>query len=164
VSFAWGAAATAEGYLAEAGQAPGAADLGSALLPNTTVLAVSAPLGAYYVRVRAVNSCGVGPPSNEVVVTLDGSVAVPNPPTGLAAGVAGNVVTIVWTPPPSGGTPAGYQVEGGATLGGVDAVASTPVPALVVPGAPPGTYYVRVRAFNAAGMGAATADIVVTVP
>lgn len=164
VSLAWGAAPTAEGYVAEAGQTPGSANLGAARLPNRTALAVAAPLGVYYVRVRAVNSCGTGPTSNEVVVTLDGTVPAPNAPTGLTAGVSGNVVTMVWTPPTSGGTPSGYQVEGGTAPGGVSAVVRTATPALVVPGAPPGTYYLRVRAFNAAGTSGPTADIVVTVP
>ncbi len=146
------------------GAVAGSADLGSALLPNHTALTVSAPPGLYYVRVRAVNACGIGPVSNEVAVRLDGSVAVPEAPTGLTAGVAGNVVTMAWTPPVSGGTPTGYQVEGGATPGGVDAVAHTAAATLVVPGAPPGTYYLRVRAFNAAGLGSATADLTVVVP
>lgn len=164
VSFAWGAAATAAGYLAEAGQAPGSANLGTAALGNRTTLSVAAPLGVYYVRVRAVNACGVSPASNEVAVTLDGTVVVPNPPSGLTAGASGNVVTLRWTPPTSGGTPADYVVEGGTSPGGVVATAVTAVPSLVVPGAPSGTYYLRVRARNAAGQSAPTGDVMVTVP
>ncbi len=164
VSLSWGAAATANGYLLVAGRSPGSADLGSVALANTTALVASAPLGLYYVRLRAVNACGTSPVSNEVAITLDGTTAVPNPPTGLAAVVAGNVVSLSWTPPTSGGTPAGFQVEGGAATGAVDAVVNTAVPALVVPGTPRGTYYVRVRSFNAAGSGSATAEVTVTVP
>jgi hypothetical protein len=43
-------------------------------------------------------------------------------------------------------------------------VVPTTVPTLSATGVPAGTYYVRVRAFNTAGFGPATADIVVTVP
>ena len=163
-TLTWGAAATAAGYLLEAGQSPGASDLGTFQLPNSTTAVGSPPLGIYYLRLRAANACGVSAATNEVVVTLDGSVAVPAPPTGVVTAVTGNVVSVAWTPPTTGGTPAGYQVEGGNVPGGVIAVARTPVPVLVVPGAPSGTYYIRVRSFNAAGIGSATADVTVTVP
>ena len=163
-TLAWRAAATASGYLLEAGRSPGARDLGTFQLPNSTTAAGSPPLGVYYLRLLAVNACGVSPVSNEVAVTLDGTVPLPAPPTGVVTAVTGNVVSVAWTPPTSGGTPAGYQVEGGTMPGGVIAVATTPVPVLVVPGAPSGTYYIRVRSFNAAGVGSATADVTVTVP
>lgn len=163
-TLAWRAAATASGYLLEAGRSSGARDLGTFQLPNSTTAAGSPPLGVYYLRLRAANACGVSPVSNEVAVTLDGTVPLPAPPTGVVTAVTGNVVSVAWTPPTSGGTPAGYQVEGGTMRGGVIAVATTPVPVLVVPGAPSGTYYIRVRSFNAAGVGPATADVTVTVP
>ena len=163
-TLAWRAAATASGYLLEAGRSPGARDLGTFQLPNSTTAAGSPPLGVYYLRLRAANACGVSPVSNEVAVTLDGTVPLPAPPTGVVTAVTGNVVSVAWTPPTSGGTPAGYQVEGGTMPGGVIAVATTPVPVLVVPGAPSGTYYIRVRSFNAAGVGSATADVTVVVP
>ncbi len=163
-SLTWGAAATASGYLLEAGRSPGASDLGTFQLPNITTAAGSPPLGVYYLRVRAANACGVSPASNEVAVTLDGSVAVPSPPTGVVTAVTGNVVSIAWTPPTSGGTPAGYQVEAGTVPGGVLGAATTTAPLLVVPGAPSGTYYLRVRSFNAAGLGSATGDVTVVVP
>ena len=163
-TLAWRAAATASGYLLEAGRSSGAVDLGTFQLPNSTTAAGSPPLGVYYLRLRAANACGVSPVSNEVAVTLDGTVPLPAPPTGVVTAVTGNVVSVAWTPPTSGGTPAGYQVEGGNVRGGVIAVATTPVPVLVVPGAPSGTYYIRVRSFNAAGVGSATADVTVTVP
>lgn len=163
-TLAWRAAATASGYLLEAGRSSGAVDLGTFQLPNSTTAAGSPPLGVYYLRLRAANACGVSPVSNEVAVTLDGTVPLPAPPTGVVTAVTGNVVSVAWTPPTSGGTPAGYQVEGGNVRGGVIAVATTPVPVLVVPGAPSGTYYIRVRSFNAAGVGSATADVTVVVP
>ena len=163
-TLAWGAAATASSYLLEVGQSPGASDLGTFQLPNITTAAGSPPLGVYYLRLRAANACGESPVSNEVTVELDGRVAVPAPPTGVVTAVTGNVVSVAWTPPTSGGTPAGYQVEAGTVPGGVSAVATTAVPSLVVPGAPRGTYYIRVRSFNAAGPGSATADVTVVVP
>jgi predicted phage tail protein len=78
--------------------------------------------------------------------------------------VNGRTVTFQWAPATTGGLPAGYQIEAGATPGGVIAVLPTTSTQLVVPNAPSGTFYVRVRAVNAAGASAPTADITVTVP
>ena len=113
-------------------------------------------------RVRATNACGVGAASSEIVVNLDGGTPLPQTPSGLVATVSGRTVQFGWVP--AGGTPAGFQIEAGTTPGGVIAVLPTTTPTLTVPGAPPGTYYVRVRAVNAAGASAPTADITVTIP
>ena len=165
VSLQWSGSPTAAGYLVDAGTAPGATDIGSIPIVGTTSLAVSAPNGTYFVRVRAVSACGVSPSSNEVVVVVDGVVRVPDAPTGLTATVVGSSVAIGWTPPTSGGTPLGYRLEAGYWPGAANAaVVPTTAPTLSASGVPAGTYYVRVRAFNTAGFGPATADIVVTVP
>ena len=113
---------------------------------------------------RAVNRCGVSPASNEVAIALDGTTTLPVTPTGLVGGVNGRTVTFQWVPATTGGLAAGYQVEAGSTPGGVIAVLPTTATQLVVPSAPSGTFYVRVRAVNAAGPSAPTADITVTVP
>jgi len=165
VSLHWTASPTAAGYLVDAGSAPGATDIGSIPVVAATSLVVGAPNGTYYVRVRAVSACGVSPPSSEIVVAVDGIVRVPDVPTGLAATVVGSAVAIVWTPPASGGTPSGYRLEAGYAPGAANAaVLNTAGPGFAAAGVPAATYYVRVRAFNAAGPGPATADIVVTVP
>jgi hypothetical protein len=165
VRLTWTASATAVNYTLEAGQSPGVADLANLPIGNVTVFAASAPPGVYYVRTRAQNACGTSEPSNEVVVTLGAPVQVPQPPTGLTAIVAGRNVTIQWTPPTSGGLPSGYQLEAGYGPGLADAaVVRTVAPTLVAPAVPPAAYYVRVRSLNSAGLGVATADVVVTVP
>ena len=76
----------------------------------------------------------------------------------------GRTVSFQWTPSATGGLPAGFHLEAGVTPGGVIAVFPTTATQLVVPNAPSGTFYVRVRAVNAAGASAPTADITVTVP
>lgn len=164
VALAWGSAATAASYTLEAGQAPGSSALGSIPVGPRTSFAASAPLGTYYVRVRAANACGVSGTSNEVAVTLDGTTSAPGAPTALTATVTGRTVTFTWTPPSAGGTPASYVVEAGTTPGGVIASLPTSVAGLVVPNAPAGTFYVRVRAQNAAGASAPTAEVTVTIP
>jgi hypothetical protein len=165
VRLTWTAAATAANYTLEAGNAPGAANLANFAVGNVTAFATSAAPGVYYVRTRAQNACGTSPPSNEVVVTLGGPVEVPQPPTGLTATVAGRTVVVQWTPPTSGGLPAGYQLEAGYGPGLTNAdVVRTVAPILGVANVPPATYHVRVRSGNSAGLSAPTADIVVTVP
>jgi hypothetical protein len=69
VRLDWGAAAGASGYVVEAGAASGQANL--AVLPTgNPPLVVDAPPGTYFVRVRGTSGCGVGPVSNEVMVTV----------------------------------------------------------------------------------------------
>lgn len=73
VALAWQAApGGATSYLIEAGTGPGLAnllslDLGSA---NLGLAAGGVAPFTYFVRVRGVNRCGVGPASNEVVLTV----------------------------------------------------------------------------------------------
>ena len=164
VALRWGSALSASSYAIEAGQAPGSANLGAIPVGNTTSFTTPAPLGTYYVRVRAVNRCGVSPATNEVAIVLDGTTTLPVTPTGFVGGVNGRTVTFQWAPATTGGLPAGYQIEAGVTPGGVIAVLPTTALQLVVPNAPSGTFYVRVRAVNAAGASAPAADITVTVP
>ncbi|MGE0814102.1 MAG: hypothetical protein AB7O28_00880 [Vicinamibacterales bacterium] len=164
VRFAWGAAPTAVSYTIEAGQAPGTAGYGAAPLGNVTSLTATAPLGLYYVRLRAANACGVSGPSNEVAVLLDGSTPLPVAPTAFVAATAGRDVAFSWQPPTGGGLPSGYRIEAGLTPGTVMVSVPTVVPGLFVPNAPPGSYYVRVRAVNAAGDGPASNEVHLVVP
>jgi hypothetical protein len=70
VVLTWGAAAGALGYAVEAGSAPGLADLATLNAGTATSLTAVAPNGLYFVRVRGLNGCGLGPPSNEVPVQV----------------------------------------------------------------------------------------------
>lgn len=57
-------------YVVSAGAQSGASDLVLRLGPNATFSASGVPPGRYYVRVRAANSNGFSPPSNEIVVDV----------------------------------------------------------------------------------------------
>ena len=94
---------------------------------------------------RAINVAGV---SNQATVALTvGQPTSLQPPTDLYTySVAGNVVTLRWTPPLSGARPTAYSVEGGVNPGEVGAVIPTgsAYPIYTFP-APTGAFYVRVR-------------------
>ena len=59
-------------YVVEAGSTPGAADLANSNLGSaaTTLTAHGVGFGTYFVRIRAQDTCGVGPASNELVVVV----------------------------------------------------------------------------------------------
>jgi peptidyl-Asp metalloendopeptidase len=168
VSLSWTpgpAGGPPESWLVGAGSSSGVTDI--AVL-NTggpePAFTTTAAAGRYFVRVAGQNPCGIGTPSNEVVV--DVVPVLPGSPSGLQASVApSGVVTLTWTPPASGETPLSYLIEAGSIFGLSDiAVLSTggAQPGYAV-AAVPGTYYVRVRAVNAVGAGAPSNEIVVTV-
>lgn len=160
----WAASQTATNYTLEAGLSPGGSQLGAVPLGNVQSLAAAAPLGTYYVRARASNACGTSGVSNEVAIVLNGAVVAPQPPTGFVWVMNGRTLAMAWTPPKTGGMATSYVLEAGLAPGGTIAVVPTSAPGLVVPNAPAGTYYVRVRAANPAGQSAATAEATVLVP
>jgi hypothetical protein len=67
-TLGWTASPGATSYRLEAGSTPGANDVFSGDIGNLTSLVAQAPAGRVFVRVRAVNACGLSPPSNEAVV------------------------------------------------------------------------------------------------
>jgi hypothetical protein len=75
-------------------------------------------------------------------------------------------VTLQWAEPLTGDPPAFYSIEAGSAPGLsnlYDASTGSSAPSAVIP-APPGTYYVRVRARNACGVGAPSIERTIMVP
>lgn len=70
VTLQWPAVPDAAGYLLEVGSAPGRTDLYRIALPVNGLVAPGVPYGLYFVRVRAVNGAGLGPPSHELVAHI----------------------------------------------------------------------------------------------
>lgn len=162
VSFNWSGTPGATSYVLEAGSVPGAANIAVLPLGAATGFQIVAPNGTYYVRVRAWLPSGTSTLSNEVTVVVG---PVPPGPMGhLSSAVVGNVATFGWTPPATGGTPSEYRLEAGSAPGLAN-IAVMPVQGtgLIVPGVPPGVYFVRVRAVNAAGAGAPSNEVLVSV-
>lgn len=76
ITLGWSSGSDATSYQLEAGSAPGLANLFVGDIGNTRTLAVTAPPGVYYVRVRGKNACGLSAPSNEIAVTVTATGAV----------------------------------------------------------------------------------------
>lgn len=146
-------------FVLEAGRASGASDLAVINVGNVLSYAADVPLGTYFVRVRGANALGVSGPSNEIVVQGRGG---PGRPGGLWASGSGADVILRWNVPTSGAPPTGYIIEAGSAPG-LSNLAVLPVGNVTTfaTTAPPGTYYVRVRAVNPRGTGDASNEIVV---
>lgn len=70
VTLRWTPSAGATGYVITAGAAAGAADVRVTTSGAVTRLDAAAPPGRYFVRVAAMNACGVGANSDGAVVTV----------------------------------------------------------------------------------------------
>ncbi len=151
------------GHSLDVGSASGLSNLGSLPVAAPTAgLAGPAPAGRYYVRVRAGNTCGAGPASNEVVLDVPSGCSVPSTPGGFTSSVSGRTVSLAWG---AAGSASSYVLEVGSAAGQSNLLVSNVggVTALGGP-APPGRYYARVRGVSACGQqGPASNEIVVTV-
>ena len=70
VALSWAAAAGGQDYVIEVGSASGLSNILVTSLGAATSLTVMAPPGRYYARIRARNACGLGTPSNEILVIV----------------------------------------------------------------------------------------------
>lgn len=148
-------------YLIEAGSAPGATNFGVFSVGSaTSYVAAGLPMGAYYVRVRAVTARGTSVASNEILLQRS-AVAAPGSVGVLAAEVHGGSVFMNWEAPVTGGPVQGYVLEAGSSSGlsDIGSVMLGDVRNFTTP-LPPGVYYVRVRAVNDSGFGAPSPDVV----
>jgi hypothetical protein len=169
VTFAWappagGGAVTS--YVIYAGAAPGRVDLARVGTGSTAASwSGAAPPGVYYVRVAARTACGIGPLSGEVEVAVGGAPP-PAAPGALSGAVTDRVVTLTWSAPVSGPVPSSYVVEAGSASGASNVAAlGTGGPVTALSGAaPPGRYYIRVRARAGGVLGPVSNEIVLDVP
>ena len=168
VMLTWQAPTTAtteqvSGYLIEAGFSPGET-LGTLALGNVLTHTIrGAPSGVFYVRLRAQTAAGLSPPSNEVQLAT-GQSAPPLAPQALLATVQGTSISLRWTENPIGPAIAGYYLQAGTAAGLADlgALPLPPTARTFAVNAAPGTYFVRVVAVNAAGVGAVSNEVVLS--
>jgi hypothetical protein len=146
-------------YVLEAGSSPGLTNAASMTLPNRPSFSVMAPPGTYYVRARARNACGTSAESNEIIVHVDGC-ATPVAPGNLRFTRTGALVTLDWDPVAAA---TDYLIEVGSVPGASNLLVAPLTGAPVSASAPPGSYYVRVRARNACGAGVPSNEIAVVI-
>ena len=101
---------------------------------------------AYAVRLRLTNAAGAGQASAPILATPGVGLLTP---VGLrVSDVEGDLVTFTWDPPPVGGAPESYVVEGGLvpgeTAAAYDLRSAMPVFSVRLPAG--ASYFVRVRA------------------
>ncbi len=84
----------------------------------------------------------------------------------LSAAVEGTRLDLTWSLPLHSPDATRFMLEAGTATGlnDVGTLALGPGQTLSIPGVPPGTYVVRVRAANATGVGATSNETVITVP
>lgn len=156
------------GYLVEAALTPAGPPVGAFLVVEPAIVLNAVPNGVYYVRVRAGNAEGISAASNEAIVSVPGGggpcTVAPDAPRGLSAAVSGSIVTLTWSPAPTGCAALTYVVQAGSasrlsdlalfSLGGATSLSVS---------APPGKYFVRVVAVNAFGGSAPSDELIVIV-
>lgn len=154
VTVAWVGDQTATAYRIQVGTTPGASDLFDGVLPNVTTASGNVPAGLYFWRVIALNAFGSSAPSGEAQFSVgSGCVAPPAPPQGFLYTVDGANVTLQWAGAPSGDSATTFLIEAGSAPGLAD-LYTGPTGALsqLTVAAPPGVYFVRVRARNNCGL------------
>ena len=119
------------------------------------------PPGTYSLALRASNAGGASALSNVVTLTFPGPCSgPPTAPVGFLAHRLGSTIHVVWQPSAAGPAPTSYQLDvTGAFVGSFTASGRT-----LSGAAGPGSYGLSVRAVNACGIGAATAEQTVIVP
>lgn len=166
VTLTWssGGGCEASTFVVHAGTAPGLSNAAIVNVGRTFSLTASAPAGTYYIRLYAQNEFGSSGPSNEIQLQVGGE-SVPGLVFNLAATITGNSVTLSWIAP-SSGPPASFVIEAGRSAGATNIASfdiGSPATRVTLSDVPAGTYYVRVRARNSAGMGAPSNEIVLDV-
>lgn len=123
-----------------------------------------APAGAYRVRVVNTGPGGRSAPSPVVELVVPGTCAPPAAPLALSTAVSQSNVTVGWELGAAGtAAPQYYVLSAGHSSGATDVRVITQSRRFTAI-APPGTYYVRVKAANSCGESADSGEVVVVVP
>jgi hypothetical protein len=150
VMMSWappGSGGAATNYRLEAGTSPNTT-VASFAVPGTAFSTV-APNGTFFVRVRAVNSCGMSPPSNERTVIVPSCGPTPGAPATPVATISAGVATVTWG---SVNGAARYRLDVGTSPGASNTSSQTVTgTSHQLVGLPAGNYFMRVTALDACG-------------
>ncbi len=150
-------------FILEAGTAPGLTNItpGLPIGSATSFTVPGVPPGTYYVRVRSVHASGTSAPTPDIAVTVGGAgcTSPPQPPLDFDYQFDSGVLRLSWIAG-AGPAPTGYILQAGTApgLANITTQQLGPVPEIVVPGVPPGVYWVRVLAVNGCGISAPSAN------
>jgi hypothetical protein len=164
-TLSWNASAadapedTPTSYVLEAGTTRGASNVARVNVGSRTVFRVEITSGTYYVRVKAQNALGESEPTEDIEIRTPGTAQAP---TALTVSGLGATVDLRWNASAGGYAPSGYTIEAGSAPGLAD-LATLQVGNVTrfTTTAPPGVYYVRVRALNARGTSLPSNEVVV---
>jgi hypothetical protein len=166
VRIAWeppslGPAATS--YVLEAGLTPGTTAVAVSTTSSPYEVSGIAP-GRYYLRVRARNTFGLGPASEELGVNVYSPASPLDAPSAPFAWMSGRRLTLTWSQAVTGGEPTGYRVEAG-TATGLTNIGSALVSGrfLTYEAVPDGLYFLRVRAVSGAERSRPSPEIMLNV-
>jgi hypothetical protein len=163
VSVAWTtptACGVPTSYILEGSASPSEAGPSFEVPASQTTYQGGMQPGTFYMRVKARNTLGISPRSNEIEVG-----GVPGAPGSLRTTVNGASVTLTWSTPTTGGTAGGFVVEVGSAPGLAN-IASATLPrnsTSATQVVPAGTAYIRVRAISVAGVSEPSNEVQVTV-
>ena len=149
-------------FILEAGTASGLTNIATVPIGSATLYTVNGvPPGTYYVRVRSVHASGTSAPTPDIAVTVGGTgcTSPPQPPLDFDYQIDSGVLRLSWIAG-AGPAPTGYILQAGTApgLANITTQQLGPVPEIVVPGVPPGVYWVRVLAKNGCGISAPSSN------
>lgn len=134
---------------------PHGASYGTGVATDATTVMAGAPT----------RSVSAGTPGNRVTVYAFGVASpLPGPPTGFAATVSGNAVSMSWAAPTSGAAATGYTLVARSPAGAVLVTQPLGNVTAYSASAPNGTYVLTLQATNASGAGPESAPVTVVLP
>jgi hypothetical protein len=161
-----------DAFRLEAGSASGLSDLAIVNIPWSRAQGVEAQFaaagvapGVYYLRVRGLYGGVASESSQEAILRVDTAACpLPNAPRNVSASVTSDLVTLDWEPSATGGEAAGYVIEAGSVPGAPNVAIITLDATRVSVSAPPGRYFVRLRAMGQCGASEPSPEVVIVVP
>jgi hypothetical protein len=163
VTIAWRGptAFAATGYVLEGGVTPGQVLASIPTGSTATSLSFSAPTGAFYIRIHALNGLLKTGPSNDVRIFVN-VPAPPSAPVNLLAAGDGSTLALAWKNTAAGGVAQAMALD---VSGAITTSLTLPVTeTFSYAGVPPGTYTLSVRAVNATGSSGSSNPVTLTFP
>jgi subtilisin family serine protease len=149
------------GYVLEGGVAPG--DVLASLPTGSpaTTFTLTAPTGAFYIRVHALSGTARSAASNEIRIFVN-VPAPPSAPTGLVGTANGTSLALSWVNTTAGGAPTSIELN---VTGAITTTLTLPVSETFnFAGVPVGTYAFSITAVNTSGRSSPSSAVTLSFP